>query len=226
MEQILSIVNPEALAESYTKILEQMNGSFLFVLIYCLALVLTAFYSYRILKLELSISAALAGGYFGYLLLAPLILANIADTLPEGIDFCVVIGVVCAILGWVLALVLHKVAVFLIGAAGGFYGGLCLAQLIAEHVPDVEFLQSEIFIWIIAGLCAILAGVIFVCLFKFLYIFITAFGGSVAAAYLLGISMFGLNAHEPMYLYPTLGVGAVLGLIAMIVQYKKADDKY
>ena len=113
MDQILSIVNPEALAESYTKILEQMNGSFLFVLIYCLALVLTAFYSYRILKLELSISAALAGGYFGYLLLAPLILANIADTLPEGIDFCVIIGVVCAILGWVLAWVLHKIAVFL-----------------------------------------------------------------------------------------------------------------
>ena len=226
MEQILSTFNPDALAESYAKILEQMNGSFLFVVIYCLALVLTAFYSYRILKLELSIAAAIAGGYFGYLFLAPLILSNFADSLPAEIDFCVIIGIVCTILGWVLAWVLHKIAVFLVGAAGGFYGGSFLYAFIAGQFSEVEFLQSELFYWILAGVCAILAGVIFVYLFKFLYIFITSFGGSIAAAYILGISMFGLNAHEPVYLYPTLGAGAVLGLIAMIVQYKKAEDKY
>ena len=226
MEQILSTLNPEALAESYAKMLEQMNGNFLFLIIYCLALTLTAFYSYRILKIELSISAALAGGYFGYLFLAPMILEKIADTLPEGIDFAVIIGAVCAILGWILAWALHKLAVFLVGAAGGFYGGTFAFVFIAYKFPEVEFLQTDIFYWIITIVCAILAGVIFVYLFKFLYIFITSFGGMVGASYLLGISMFGEKAHEPMFLYPTLAVGAVFGLIAMVVQYKKAEDNY
>ena len=226
MDQIISTFNPDALAESYAKMLEQMNGNFLFLVIYCIALVLTAFYSYRILRLELSISAALAGGYFGYLLLAPLLLEKIADTLPEGVDFAVVIGVVCAILGWILAWVLHKIAVFLVGASGGFFGGTFAFGFIASMFPEVEFLSSDIFYWIITIVCALLAGVIFVYLFKFLYIFITSFGGMVGASYLLGVSMFGENAHEPMFLYPTLAVGAVFGLIAMVVQYKKAEDKY
>ena len=225
MDQILSTFNPDAFAESYAQMLAQMSGNFLFLVGFCIALVLLAFYSYRILKLELSISAAIGGAYLGYLF-APNMLAPLADTLPEGVDFAVIIGVACAILGWVLAWALHKLAVFLVGAAGGFYGGTIAFAFIALRFPDVEFLSSEIFCWIITIVCAILAGVIFLYLFKFLYIFITSFGGMIGAAYLLDISMFGYNAHEPMYLYPTLAVGAVFGLIAMVVQYKKAEDKY
>ena len=226
MDQIISSFNPDVFVESYTKVLEQMQGSFLLLVGICISLVLLAFYSYRILKLELSISAALGGGYLGYLFLAPLVLAPFADTLPENIDFAVVVGVACVVLGWILAWVLYKVAVFLLGAAVGFLGGYYAFIILALKFPEISFLSEDVFFWIITVLCALIAGALFVCLFKFLYIFTTSFGGMVGAAYLLGLSMFGLSAHEPMYLYPTLGVGAVLGLIAMIVQYKKAEDKY
>ncbi|MBR3680675.1 MAG: hypothetical protein IKL79_01570 [Clostridia bacterium] len=221
MEQLTTSI--EQMSQQLVGIYQQMTGTFLGVIGFCLALVLLAFYSYRILRVELSASAAIGGGALGYLVLAPLILSKIQG-LPDGVDFAAVIGIACAILGWIIAWALHKLAIFLVGAGGGFYAGMYVFIFVALKWPEVEFLHSEAFFWIVCGVLALAAGIIFVYLFKPLYILVTAVGGTVAAAYLLGASVFGANVNNVQYLTPVLTAGAILGIIAAVVQFKKANE--
>ncbi len=221
MEQLTT--NLEQTTEQLLGFYQQMTGSFLGVIGVCVVLVLLAFYSYRILRVELSASAAIGGGALGYLVIAPLVLSNIQG-LPEGIDFAAIIGIVCAILGWIIAWALHKLAIFLVGAGGGFYAGSFVYLFVALKWPEVEFLQSSAFFWIVSGILALAAGIIFVYLFKPLYILVTSVGGVTGAAYLLGASVFGAQVNEVQYLAPVLAVGAIFGTVAAVVQFKKASE--
>ena len=223
MDQITSIINPEQITQNITEYYLMMTSSFLGVVGLSVMLVLLAFYSYRILKLEISVSAAIGCASLGYFTLAPILLEKI-PTLPEGINLSAITGIACAILGWILAWLLHKVAIFLIGAVGGFYAGMMIFSYVTSKWPGVEFFFTDAFFWIVTGVVALLAGILFIYLFKFLYIFTTAFGGMLAVSYLLGLSIFGGNLMEMPYLIPTLAVGAIFGIVAMVVQYKKAAE--
>ena len=167
MDQILG--NITQTTEQITNIYTQMTGTFLGVLGICLALLMLAFYSYRILRVELSLSAAIGCGALGYIVLAPFIFENIQG-LPEWIDFAAITGLVCAIIGWALAYAVHKLAIFIVGAASGFIAGFYIALWAAMKWQEVAFLQSEIFLWITCGVLALACGIIFVYLFKPLYI--------------------------------------------------------
>ena len=220
MDQLTSFINNEELFAQIGELYTQMLSSFPMVLSVALALVLVAIYSYRIFRLELSVSGAVGCGALGYIFLAPFLL----DKLPtvEWIDLAAVIGVVCAILGWVLIYALHKVSLFLCGAAIGFYAGIFVASFLALNFTDVALLQNEVFFYVVCGICALACGIIFVFLFKLLYILITSFGGMIGACYLISLSVF--NEMNPPILYGTLAVGAVLGIIASVVQFKKASE--
>lgn len=221
MDQILG--NITQTTEQITNIYNQMTGTFIGVLGICLALLMLAFYSYRILRIELSASAAIGCGVLGYTFLAPFIFENIQG-LPEWIDFAAILGLACAILGFVLAYAIHKLAIFIVGAASGFIAGFYVALWAAMKWSEVAFLQSQIFLWITCGVLALACGIIFVYLFKPLYIIVTAVGGSVAAAFLLGLSIFGENLFSTYFLIGTLSVGAIVGIVASVVQFKKASE--
>lgn len=225
MEQILSTINIEAMTQNLQNFYMQMTGSFLFLIGACVILTVLAFYSYRILRLELAVSGAIGGGILGYTVIAPLVFSQIPNLPDIGIDYAALTGIVCTILGWVLAWALYKVAIFLLGAGAGFYGGMYIALYLMLKFPEQALFQNEIFFWAVCGLIALAAGLIFLFLFKFLYILTTSVGGMLGVAYLLGVSVFGASFfNNPTYLYPTLAAGAVFGIVAMVVQYKKAND--
>jgi len=220
MNPLSSFVNEETMAQ-LEELYAQMLASFPILLSVALALILVALYSYRIFRLELSVGGAIGCGTAGYLFLAPFILEKIPN-LPEGIDFAAIIAIVCAILGWVLIYALHKISLFLCGAGVGFYIGMILAAYLAAALPDAAIFQNNIVFWVICGICALALGIIFVFLFKPLYIILTSFGGMIGAAMLMAIAIFG--QPDSIVLYVTLGVGAVLGIIGTVVQFKKAND--
>lgn len=212
----------EQITSQITPLLEQMTGMFPALLGTIIVLILIAFCSYRFLRLELSVSGAIGLGFVGYTY-APLLLAQIQG-LPEGIDYSALVGAVCAILGWILAWLLHKIAIFAVGAGAGFSLGTIVFGFIYAAFPDVEFLGTPAFYYIVSIICAIAVGIIFVYLFKPIYIILTSFGGMICAGFLLSFSIFGMAALSGTYLYATLAAGAVLGLIATIVQFSKSSE--
>ena len=221
MDQITA--NLQQSSEQIINFFNQMTGTFIGVMGVALVLLMLAFSSYRILRIVLAASASIGGGALGNLVLAPLIFANV-EGLPEGIDYAAIVGIACAFIGWIIAWALHKLAIFLVGAGGGFYGGIFVYDILKNTCPDVEFIQSDMCFWIVCIALAIIGGLLFAYLFKPVYILITGLSGSVAAAYLLGSSIFGVQVNDMNYLVPTLIVGAILGIIASVAQFKNSSD--
>ena len=118
MDQITA--NLQQSSEQIINFFNQMTGTFIGVMGVALVLLMLAFSSYRILRIVLAASASIGGGALGYLVLAPLIFANV-EGLPEGIDYAAIVGIACAFIGWIIAWALHKLAIFLVGAGGGGY---------------------------------------------------------------------------------------------------------
>ncbi len=221
MDQITA--NLQQSSDQIINFFNQMTGTFLGVLGVALVLLMLAFSSYRILRIVLSASASVGGGALGYLVLAPIIFANV-EGLPEGVDFAAIIGIVCAFIGWVIAWALHKLAIFLVGAGGGFYGGIFVYDILKNTCPDVEFIQSDLCFWIVCVALAVIGGLLFAYLFKPVYILITGLSGAIAATYLLSSSIFGVQVNEMNCLVPTLIVGAIIGIIASVAQFKNSSD--
>ena len=201
----------------------EMVASYGFVLTLPIAVVcvIVAFWGYKIFKASLSIVGALVFGVLGATVVGPLVVGSMGDVLP-GINISAAIGFVLAIVGAILIGVLYKVGIFVSGAAGGYLIGQMLLPLFASLLPDVEFITSELGTIIIPAVMALIVGIFSVFIFKFLYILATSVGGMTIVGFLVGTSVF--NEPDGTVLIASLVVGAIVGIFAMVRQYKNADD--
>ena len=204
-------LSPEALLSGMT---------FPVTLVTVLACMLMAFYSYRIFRIEISVVGSVLLGYVGYALLAPLVLQNVQI---ENVNLAAAIGIVCAIAGWFIAHALYKLVVFAAGALLGYSLGAMLAETLASTFTDVQFLCSDTGKIVVAAVCALIAGILFISLFKVVYILLTSLGGMISAVFLAGMSVCDVATMPAVYL-GLLVLGTVLGIVAAVHQFKHAVE--
>ena len=188
-----------------TSSLGALTASLTFPVVLVAAIVagIFAFCGYTLFKKCLALFGAVAFGVAGSTL-ATTYLANVSVPL---INLSSIIGIVCAVIGAVLMIYVYKLAIFVVGAAGGYF---------AAQIIIVPMLQLEGTVALIASAAAaIVVAILAVLLFKPLFILLTSV-----------VTMTGVGAVSAFALFvePTMifvAVTAVIGLIVGICAAKK-----
>jgi len=178
------------------------------------ALILFAFFSYKLLKLGLVIVGAVGGATLG----SGTVLKIVEGLITEPIPYLnIIVMVVCGALGAILMLSLKNLAIFAAGAFLGYTIGTAINSAVAAHLA-LEFLTSLPGSLIVPVVCAIIAGIICRFVFKFVYIIGTAGGASLA-----GVSML-ISAFVPAISSFSLWIGLAIAVIAIVFQLKTTKE--
>lgn len=187
----------------------ELNAAFIGLLIGSLFL---AFFGFRFLKLEIVLSAVVAGYEFG----ADKLGLAIGDA-GLGFNLPVILGIACALIFGLLSFKFYKLYIYLVGGAIGAALGFVIPFALIENV-----VISIIVGVILAIVLAILGAKLFYKFFKPIYIFSSSFAGSIMAATYLSLLIFGAN--ESMLGGFIIG-GFVLTVVAMIFQFRLNKDR-
>jgi hypothetical protein len=188
-----------------------------------IALILIAFYSYRVFKIELAAAGAMIFGNIGYSMLAPLIFRSMPT--PEGVNLYAIVGVICAIIGAAVMASVHKLAIFAVGGACGFLLGQTVYSVILEKAPGLSegFLGTEMGYYVVAGSTALAVAVLMLLLFKPLFIIVTSVGGMYLATLTVVHLVYpGIYTLGDIGELATLALGGILGITAAIKQFKNS----
>lgn len=207
---------PENVISMYT------NFTIPITLITVAVLGLIAFFGYRIFKYAVKVVAAVAFAVLGNFFVLDFIRDFISPMLPESFSIAAVSGLVFALIGLVLSIFCYKFVMFLAGGGIAFMLSDTIIALVGKFVALPSFLTAGIGKTIVSVLIALIVGLLFMCCFKLIYIILTSVG-SLALSFALillaiipsaGLSLTGI----------ALAVGAIVGLVAMFLQFK-ADSK-
>lgn len=195
-----------------------LNAGFPVIFAIVISLIILAFYGYRLWTYEIKIIVAVVLGVVGYTLSSTYIPL---ESMPAGINLPAIIGFACAILGAVIAKFLFKLSIFASGAFLGFsLGSVVFYPLLLGILTDVAFMYEPYMIYVVGGVIALLLGILFVTLFKHVYIIITSLGGMITAGFLVGTLIMPSNAG----IFVGVILGIVMGIVAMTKQYKMARE--
>lgn len=195
---------------------------FAFVLSSVVLLFILAFWGYKLLKACLAIAGAATFGIIGNTFIAPLVVPHTENLVPAWINVGGIIGMVLAGIGALLMVKLYKLGIFAEGAALGYFLGSTATGIILTYAPNLAFLNTPIGNIVVSCVLALILGVLFALLFKHIFILVTSVGGLCAAGVLIGSCfVFELN---PVILTVSAGVGVIVGICAMVYQYKNARD--
>lgn len=195
-------------------------------------LVLFARNSYRLFRVALPFMAALAGSYIGAGLLGELIEKNVPAIADIANPYYIAGGIAALVLGLICAK-FHKLTMFLIGAGlgvlyvdallKGFLWTLGFVNNMAESVPGgrtgdvVKFVGIAILVG-----CALACAILLLKLFKLVYVVITSVGVYAVVFALPAIFIFANASFAPIAVLACAGLGVVVGLFNIKLQYKRA----
>ena len=219
----------EALEKLYAQIPEEyivflQNYSFYISLGLIAAFVIFALFGYKLFKIELAITGAATFGLLGFWYLAPLIVNALGERVPENVNLYVITGLACAAIGAVLVILIHKLAIFVGGAAAGAAIGWGVCMLVGMYYTESEFINSMAGRIVFAVVGGLIFGVLFLFLFKPIYIIVTSVGGMVVVGYLVASSV--MSIESPIVVGISMAVGGLLGVFAAVYQFRSNRDSY
>ena len=226
MNALLEIVK-NALTEAGvpSAVLDFVVTYFFYSILGCaIMLVVFAFLGYRIYRTCLPIFGAIAFGTIGFMFIGPLITGALGNTVNIGLDITATVGWLCAAAGAVLMGLFYKLALFINGAAVGYFVGSAVFIHLGTLNPSVTFFSNQVAYYAVSILTAILLAIVFVFVFKYIYIFVTSVGGLSAVGIFLGATL--TTNSNPVVLYICLGLGVIAGIFALVYQLRHADVHY
>ena len=186
-------------------------------------LVLLSLEGYKIFKGALYVIVPSGLAFASFKFVAGFIVSKLGGKLPAlpyGITYEVIIALVGAIIGFLLVKFAYKTTIMLLGAAFGFViGYLGVARLIIKFFPTLTFLQSRPARAIIGFIIAAIMGIIFILLFKHMFIVGSALGCMGAAGFLLGMVL--MPSAPILYKIALAGFGVLVGIYSTIHQYNE-----
>lgn len=186
------------------------------VMVAVLLLSFLARYGYTIFKKCVAFVGAIAFGYIGSSIVAPLVLGMLGLEIPL-ISLPTVIGIVFAIIGALLMIYVYKLAIFFVGAAVGY---------LAAQIILVPMLALEGIIAIaVSAVLAIVVGVIALLLFKPLFIIITSVFGMAGAGALTGLVLIPSSSENLIILAVFAVIGVIIGIVYAKKQFEDHEGK-
>lgn len=209
---------PDALKQFYYE-----NRAACLIAAICL-LVLFAFEGYKIFKMGLYAISAGVLGYLGYSLLGPMLAPALQQAgLPEFIDGAALIAVVLAIIAVILTRFANQFIIMLLGGAFGYLvGSVYVWRVLRDYFTTLEFIRNDMTKYIVGGVFAAIFVLLFVLLFKHAFIIGSSFGSLAFAGWLLQKLIVPGASKEMIFCF--ILVGAAIGIVATIYQYKQDED--
>lgn len=201
-------------------LIEQYKPLFLLAAICIVSLL--AFEGYKLFKMLVYIGGAFAFGYLGITYLTPLIAETVVPMLPANINFPGLVAVVCALIAVFLTRCAYTFMIMVIGGVGGYFlGSTVIYNLLVGYFNTLDFLQGDMVKHIVGGVIAALLALIFILLFKHIYMLATSFGGMIACALLLQNIVMPSADENTQICFIILGVA--VGIFALVHQYKEEE---
>ena len=200
------------------------NMSFPVATVVIAGLVLFAVQGYKIFKSLVHVIAAVGFGFAGHLYLAPRVSGLVESRLPASIsiDIDVVIALVCAIIGLLLAHFAYDFIVFCIGATTGYFVGYSyLAGVLERYFSNLTFLTSKVAHIVVGCVLALIVAIFFMIVFKQLYIIATSIGFMCLASLILAKTVMVGNSNSVLFGF--IAIGAVIGVFMMVHQFDEED---
>ncbi len=180
-------------------------------------LMLLAFFGFKLLRIELVLTGILLGYSLGYDTFG----AMVGDSI-SGVNIALILGIVCAVVGALLAAKVYRFMIFLIGGLTGFAVGSALFPSLVDGFGSLP-VSEDTLVLIMSIVVAIILAFIIYKLFKPLYIVFTSLVGGFLSLGILSIAIFGEN-DSLISIFAIAGL--VVGVFAMIYQFKSNKDRY
>ncbi len=185
-------------------------------------LVLLAFEGYRLFKMALYVVSAIGFGVVGYAFIGPFIVKYTQASTLEIVSTQVLVGLVCALLAIFLTRCAYNFMILMLGCGCGFaFGYFFVSLVLAKFFNTLEFLQTDIVKIIIGVLFAAISGLLFILMFRHVFIIGSGFGCSVLAAILLRQILVPECDSNVKICFIVLG--AALSIFAIVYQYKEEE---
>lgn len=189
-------------------------------------LILLAVQGYKIFRSLLYVVAAVGLGFAGHLYLAPRVSSIIVSKFPivNAVDVDVAIAFICAMFGILIVHLTYEFVVFCMGGAAGFLlGYFFVAQKLAAYFFNLGFLKHKIAQIAIGCVCAMIVAILFLLLFKHLYIMITSVGFMGLSGYILYRQV--MPTPKTAIAFGFIAVCAIIGIFMMVHQYEEEEKR-
>lgn len=189
------------------------------------AFVLLAIQGYKLFKMAMYAGSAFLFGYLGYTLLAPKVAPLVSGAIPAeiGVKVDVLLAILCALLAVILTRIAYNFMIMILGGALGYYlGSTVVYGALINYFHTLDFLvKFPVVKHIVGGILAAILGILFILLFKHLFMIVTSFGGSIGAGLILQAMVMPTANLAIKIAFAVVGVA--LGIYAIVRQYREEE---
>ena len=194
----------------------------IFLLGLAFVLLLFAVQGYKIFKSLLYVAGAVGFAYVGYNFLLPYIPEDVLSFIPGMLDTGALVAVVCALVAVFLTRCAFPLMVMILGAGSGYLlGSMLIYNKLITYFHTLTFLQSPTVKYVIGGAIAAVFGIVFILMFKHLFMAVSSFGGSIIAA--LALQKIVCPAGDQNVLIAFAVLGCAFGIFCIVHQYKQEE---
>lgn len=186
--------------------------------------ILVAFEGYKLFKMALYVISAGSLGILTYYFVGPFIAQYATKLLPDWgwLDFGAVAAILVALIAILLTRVAYNGMILLLGLACGFgFGYIYLWRVIRDLFNTLEFLREDTARYLIAGVMAVIAGILFILLFKHAFIVASSAGCAIFASILLQKLL--VPGADPKIKFCFILIGVIIAILACVKQYKDEE---
>lgn len=213
--KIMSLIPPQIMA------IYEGNKT-LFLLGSICVLLLLAVQGYKLFKMLMYAGSAFLFAYIGLNFLAPKIPANYLSFVPAGVKAEMLVAILCALIAVFLTRCAYNFMIMVLGGVAGYFlGAKVIYGMLIEHFHTLEFLKFDFIPHVVGGALAVVLAIIFILLFKHLFMTISSFGCSIAAGLILQ-SLVMPDAGTPIKIAFAV-LGGAFGIYCIVHQYKEEE---
>ena len=185
-------------------------------------LALFAFEGYKLFRMAIYAGSAFGFAYVGYMYLAPALHASVAEYIPNIINFNAIVALLCAVIAIFLTRFAYNFMIMLIGGASGYLlGSMVVYTILVHYFNTLDFLRADYVKHIVGGIFAAIFGILFILLFKHVFMVMTSFGCLIDAALLLQ-TLLVPNADWNIKICFVI-VAVAIAIFALVRQYKEEE---
>lgn len=185
-------------------------------------LVLFAFEGYKLFRLVVYAGGAFGFAYIGYNFIAPLLIPSLEGMVPDIININALVAVLCAVVAIFLTRFAYNFVIMLLGGGAGYLlGSMVVYKILVGYFDTLDFLKAGYVKHIVGGIFAAIFGILFILLFKHVFMILTSFGCLIDAALMLQMLLVP-NADWTVKICFIL-VGIAVAVFAVVRQYKEEE---
>ena len=185
-------------------------------------LVLFAFEGYKLFKMLVYAGGAFTFALLGYMVIGPLVSENLGITIAENVDLNAIIAIACALIAIFLTRFAYEFMIMCLGGVSGYFlGSILIYSILVNYFNTLDFLKADYVKHIVGGIFAAVLGILFILIFKHVFMVGTSFLCLMEASLLIQSLLMPDADLNTRFCFILVGIAA--GIFAVVHQYKEEE---